>query len=200
VNPGAKRRKLINIYLFQLHMAEGVSAQTLLNMAFSQLVRKIRFVLSTNHATGRGEIFTLIGCVRRPFVRPRIESTTGLRLAANANGEAAQCGARRAMKLGSGAGEGRRSKNSMKACQNREPFWISRLFPKHSPPVLLAHFFGDAGPRQPHELGERSGDKRFGMLEGFSLGRGRLAAAAKVDCGFIRCRFEPTGDKVTAIR
>jgi hypothetical protein len=27
---------------------------------------------------------------------------------------------------------------------------------KHSPPMLLAHFVGNADPRQPHELGERS--------------------------------------------
>ncbi|MFY9841002.1 MAG: hypothetical protein WAK55_31940, partial [Xanthobacteraceae bacterium] len=30
-----------------------------------------------------------------------------------------------------------------------------RLFPKHSPSVLLSHFVSDAHRRQPHELRER---------------------------------------------
>jgi len=32
---------------------------------------------------------------------------------------------------------------------------VRRSLAKHSPAVLLAHFIGDAGPRQPHELGKR---------------------------------------------
>src|SRR5262249_5276577 len=31
----------------------------------------------------------------------------------------------------------------------------SRSIAKHSPPMLLAHFVGDAGPRQPHQFSKR---------------------------------------------